>query len=130
MVDPLAADLDLTDRRVLVVEDEYFIADEISCTLERCQAKVIGPAASIPKARELIDQERPDCVVLDLNLTGELTFGFAGELADRGLPLVFTTGYDAAVIPSRFDGVALLEKPLDVDRLVEAVVRECARAAR
>ncbi len=123
----MSAASDLSDRRVLVVEDEYFIADEIESALRRRRATVVGPAPTLEEARVLFDREQPDCAVLDINLAGEMVFAFADELRERTVPFVFATGYDAPVVPSRFADVDRVEKPLNINKLMEALARTCRR---
>ena len=118
-------DIDLSGVCVLVVEDEWFIADEITGALIRHHAKVVGPAPDIDAARRLLADEAPDCAVLDINLKGAMVFDFADELAAKGVSFVFATGYDAAMIPPRFADVSRFEKPLRIDELLRAVAREC-----
>ena len=119
---------DLQGRRVLVVEDEFFIAEELCEALLRCHAQVLGPAPDLASARRLLASETPDCAVLDINLKGQMVFDFAGELAARSVPFVFATGYEAPAIPLQFRSVARFEKPLAVSLLVEVLARECGVA--
>jgi len=65
--------------------------------------------------------ERLDGAVLDLNLRGEMGFQVADILAERMVPFVFATGYDRAVIPERFAGIARCEKPISVEKVVRAL---------
>lgn len=51
-----------------------------------------------------------DRVLFDINLRGEKSLPVADELSRRGVPFVFTTGYDADAIPSRHGGVPLYRK--------------------
>ncbi|WP_043749406.1 hypothetical protein [Methylobacterium nodulans] len=44
-------------------------------------------------------------------------------LRDRSIPFVFTTGYDARVIPAEFNGVERLQKPLQFRQIVVAVAK-------
>ena len=118
-------DIVLSGRRVLVVEDEWFIADEISAALDRHHASVIGPVADVEGARAAIERERPDCAVLDINLKGEMVFAFADELAARNVAIVFATGYDAAMVPPRFAEAPRFEKPLKIEELLKAVAQAC-----
>lgn len=59
--------------------------------------------------------------MLDINLQGELVFPVADGLVARGVPFVFATGYDAAVIPQRFSRMTRCEKPVDVSVIVNAL---------
>ncbi|RXT56937.1 hypothetical protein B6S44_00335 [Bosea sp. Tri-44] len=81
------------ERRILVVEDEYLIAEYITVTLEDLGYVVVGPAPTVPAAIATIASERMDAVLLDANLAGTSSAPIAAELADRGIPFVVVTGY-------------------------------------
>ena len=53
-----------------------------------------------------------DAAVLDVNLDGELVYELAGELRNRGKPIIFVTGYHAAAIDQEFGDVPVLTKPM------------------
>lgn len=104
----------LTGRRILLVEDEFFIAEDMACQLEAGGAEVIGPVASVDAAIELIEQtERIDGAVVDVNLQGVMSWPVADALLRRGVPFVFATGYDRAAFPARYAEIAHCEKPVD-----------------
>lgn len=112
----------LAGRRVLVVEDEYFLADDVARGLEASGAEVIGPVGDIDDALDLIDEtEHLDAAVLDINLRGEMAFPVADALLERGVPFVFATGYDSASIPLRYKGVTRCEKPVDAPKIARAL---------
>lgn len=112
----------LVGRRIFVAEDEYLIASDISEALSLLGAEVIGPVPSVEEARELLArEERIDAAVLDINLRGDMVFTVADSLTERGVPVVFATGYDAEALPHRFDNMRRLEKPLQVRALTDAL---------
>jgi CheY-like chemotaxis protein len=112
----------LAHRRVLLVEDEYFIAVELHSALESRGAEVVGPAATVKDALALVAGAGPlDGAVLDINLRGEMAYPVADALLTRGIPFVFTTGYDEAVIPSRFTGIVRCEKPANPVKVAEVL---------
>lgn len=114
--------LPLANCRLFVVEDEYFIADDIAQALRRLGAEVIGPAADQDEALGLLAMAgRVDGAVLDINLHGRSIYAVADLLRARGVPLVFATGYDASAIPSGFEAVPRWEKPFDADRLARSL---------
>lgn len=116
------ADAGLNRCRILVVEDEYFPADELSEELADNGATVLGPAPSVSAALALMDAHAlPDGAILDVNLGGEPAFAVADYLVERGLPLVFTTGYDAAALPERYRGFPRCEKPVNIVRITAAL---------
>ena len=124
------ADTDLRGKRVLVVEDEYFIADEMRVQLERHGAEVVGPAGDVEQARVLARAGDFDCAVLDINLHGEHVFELARELKARGSRFVFATGYAESFLPEDLGDTPHFEKPLRFDAFVKAVARACSEAAR
>jgi DNA-binding LytR/AlgR family response regulator len=108
----------LDKRRILVVEDEYLLADELTDELTGQGAIVLGPVPNVERALALIvEHAPPDGAVLDINLGGQAAYQVADALIDRGVPLVFTTGYDAAALPERFSAVPRCEKPVSMQRL-------------
>ena len=108
----------LSGRRVLVVEDEYYLADDLVRALRARGADVVGPMPSLERAVAAASSEAIDFAVIDLNLKGDHGFPVADALADRRVPFVFATGYDEAVIPERHRDVKRWEKPFDMDALL------------
>ena len=118
----------LAGLRVLVVEDDYFIADEICTTLRNGGAEVLGPSPDLEHGLEVVRNEHLDCAVLDINLHGDLAFSLANELRKRGTPSIFATGYDQSVLPGAFSDSVRLEKPVNLNELLRAVHSVCTRA--
>lgn len=107
---------------VLVVEDEFMLAEDMSQELAEAGAIVIGPAQSLERAIELLAASGiVDAAVLDVNLQGKPVFPIADALLERRVPFVFTTGYDASVLPARFRSSARCSKPIDTRLLLEAL---------
>lgn len=116
------SDPGLRGCRILVVEDEYLLADELAIELAEGGATVLGPVPTVDRALALIDtQPLPDGAILDLNLGGDLAFPLADQLMRRGVPLIFTTGYDASAVPERFAHVVRCEKPTNIKRITAAL---------
>ncbi len=115
----------LFNRRVLVVEDEALIAMMLSDDLAEAGATVIGPAASVGTALQLIEQAAGDggldAAVLDLNLGGEMVKPVADHLAAHGVPFLFATGYGVGCDLMGHGGRQVLQKPFDADQLLDAV---------
>jgi DNA-binding response OmpR family regulator len=112
---------DLGDVCVLVVEDDYFVANESASVLRDHGARVLGPVPDMDRARGLLAEEQPDCVLLDVNLKGELVYPLAEDLLHRGIPAVFTTGYDTSFLPPTLQGMPCLQKPVETRELVRVV---------
>jgi DNA-binding NtrC family response regulator len=115
----------LSGQKLLVVEDEYIVATDFALRLEDAGAEVVGPAGCVKDALELIEIEGDgiDAAVLDVNLGGELVYPVADALAFRGVPFVFTTGYDASAISPTYAGAPRCEKPIDTALLARAIAK-------
>ena len=87
---------------ILVVEDEFFIAMEIANAIKCYGGSVIGPVAHLEKARDLVQQEAVDGVILDLMLNGKTSLSFVDELMSRSTPVILATGYAQSHIPERY----------------------------
>lgn len=112
-------DGDLQDCRILIVEDEYLLAEDLRAELAGVGAEIVGMAGTVDRALAEVDRiERLDGAVLDMNLGGEPVYPVADRLIAGGVPFVFTTGYDASAIPERYRAFRRCEKPVDMTRVV------------
>ena len=76
--------------RILIVEDQFIEANNLQMILERAGHKVMGIARSVPVALELIAVERPDFVLLDIFLQGNLTgIDLAITLREQGIAFIY-----------------------------------------
>jgi CheY-like chemotaxis protein len=118
-----AADkLDLTGRRILIVEDEVIIALDLAAAFERRGALVVGPATSVVEALELVAAApRIDGAVLDIVLKDGLVFPLADVLRRRGAAYVFVTGRDDAILPPEHCAARRHEKPIDPEAVAHTL---------
>lgn len=117
----------LRGRCVLIVEDDYFIANDLAKGFEAAGIRIVGPVPSLAEALVLVEQERIDGAVLDINLDEEKVYEVADALIARGVPAVFVTGYERQSIPARYQDIPLCLKPVDSERVIEALHRIAAR---
>ena len=108
----------LNDLRVLVVEDEPLIGMALADELEAAGALVLGPASSVESALTTVEQDGPLAAVLDVELCGELVTPVADALRARGVPFVFTTGYDSTMLPEQYLAVPRCMKPAPADEVL------------
>lgn len=117
----------LAGSRLLVVEDEYYLADDTRSVLSNVGVHVVGPMATLEEAEAFLRAGAAvDGVLLDLNLRGTLAFGMADALQSRGIPFAFMTGYDCAALPDRFAQVPKLQKPASSDELIRVATKLAA----
>jgi ActR/RegA family two-component response regulator len=109
-------------RRILLAEDEYFLADALNRALRAAGAETLGPVASVAGGLRLLDVgPAPDAAILDLDLGGESAFPLADALIARAVPFVFTTGYDPAAIPPAYAAIRRVLKPAEPGAVLAAL---------
>lgn len=109
-------------QRILVVEDEYFIAQEIAEALEGAGLTVLGPCPKVASALALLVGDDPcDAAVLDASLRGVSSMPVCEALAARGIPFVIVSGFSAGQLPTTMTAAPVLTKPLDPVQLVQVL---------
>lgn len=83
--------------------------------------EMVGPAARLAQALELVAAGMFDAAVLDVNLAGTKSFPVADALVARGIPFTFATGYEASSIPDEYQHFRCLHKPFLTSDLREAL---------
>ena len=119
----------LSGKRILAVEDEYMLAQELALFLEERGATVVGPVGTIQAGLCLATRETLDAAVLDVNLRNKPVYPVADVLIERGIPIVFVTGYDELLMQRPYLGLPRCPKPLDKEALLRVLVREIATRA-
>jgi DNA-binding NtrC family response regulator len=114
---------DLHGVRILIVEDEAYLAADLAEALRVRGAIVIGPAATLDEAFRAVESHWIDRAVLDVNLDGEMSFPIADRLEAAGIPYVIATGYGAEALPERFRSKPRLEKPYRPQALAVLMAR-------
>ncbi len=120
----------IAGRRVLVVEDEGIAALALCDALELAGATIVGPAATVARAKDVVRTSVVDVALLDVNLRGELSFEVARDLQRRGVPIVFVTGYTTDSLPPEFAACTILTKPISGTDVCRVLAREIERAQR
>lgn len=116
------SDQSLRGIRVLVAEDNFFLADSLQYVLEGLGATVVGPFPSCKLALEALDQGEVDVGVLDIDLQGSSSAVVARALQARNRPFLFMTGFENAdLLPEGLREMPFLHKPMDPMRVAEEV---------
>ena len=119
--------LPLSNRRILIVEDESLVAMLLETILEDMGCQTVGPISNIEDALSLLagdEAETLDGALLDVNVAGHEVFPVADVLKARGVPFVFSTGYGQGGLPDHWRTHATIQKPF-----TEAAVEQALMAA-
>jgi CheY-like chemotaxis protein len=124
----IASSAGVAGRRVLVAEDEYLLASKVVDAFAKLGVETIGPAGTVKQALHLVEYSgHLDGAVLDIKLRDGMVFPVAEALSARGVPFVFTTGYNEHTIPDRYKDVARYEKPFDPGQVARAWFSDAGR---
>jgi len=124
----------MEDRaKLMVVEDEFLVAQDLANRLERMGHEVVAVVPSGEEALDRAARDHPDLVLMDILLQGELDgIQAAGELKKRwGIPSVYLTAYAEDRVVQRAVGSAplgYLIKPYRNDELKAAVTLALSQA--
>ncbi len=99
--------------RILMVEDHWLVAMEAARMLGETGCEVVGPYATVRDAAPHARDADLDAAILDVNLGDETSLPVAEILKGRGIPFALATGYHASQVPSDFQAVLCLDKPVD-----------------
>ncbi|KIO51821.1 sigma-54-dependent transcriptional regulator [Flavobacterium hibernum] len=77
-------------EKILIVEDEFIVANDLKIMLIKAGYQVVGIASSVVQARKLIEEKKPEWILLDIMLKGTLTgIDLAWELRAMQLPFLY-----------------------------------------
>ncbi|NYD91879.1 response regulator [Sphingomonas melonis] len=116
--DPLAG------RHILIVEDEWLLADHLDGIVTDAGGSVIGPFATAQQALDALDhgRPRPDAATLNVVLMDHMSFDVADRLGAIGVPYSFLSANRPYTLPERFQTMPLLAKPFSDVQVVAALV--------
>ena len=118
--------------KVLIIEDDYFLARHLKGIFERRGASILGPVRSQTDALSLLETEVPDVAVVDLNLGDGVNFKVAEVLFGQSVPFCVFTAYARAnfkELPDSLQGVPWIEKPASAEALLNAAGRAVVQAS-
>jgi DNA-binding response OmpR family regulator len=107
--------------RMLIVEDDFLLANRLAEALTQNGHEVLGVAASADKAIQLLKSCECDAAVLDSNLGGSCSEPVGKALLRRGIPFVVVSGYSRDHLLNSLRGAPFLPKPIDQSALLALV---------
>ena len=110
--------------KAVIVDDEIRSREFLKNLVEEfcTDVKIAGLAGTVQEAVELIKNQKPDLVFLDIELHTGTGFDVLQQFTDPNFHVVFTTAYDHYAIKAiKFSAVDYLLKPIDFEELEKAV---------
>ncbi|KLT64322.1 sigma-54 dependent transcriptional regulator [Pedobacter sp. BMA] len=108
-------------EKILIVEDEFIVAHDLQMILQHAGYLVAGVASSVKNAREILDKQEVDLVLLDIYLKGRLTgIDLAHHLMEREIPFIYISAnsnekvMDAAKLTSPYGFIVKPYRERDV----------------
>ncbi|MFC0103655.1 response regulator [Sphingopyxis terrae] len=117
----------LRGKTIFVVEDEYFIAADLSRALVNAGAEVIGPLADLDAAMKRAREHSLDAAILDINLEGRMSYPLVDLLGEDNVPMLLLTGYDQGSLPAACRQAPCICKPHSIDHVLGELARLLAR---
>jgi CheY-like chemotaxis protein len=118
--------------KVLIVEDEQLVAQDLSETMTRNGHEVLAIASSGRKAIELAQENRPDLILMDVRIEGdsngvETAIIIQGQF-DHPIPIIFITAFPSDQFPvlQVVDACLYVNKPISEHQLLASVRRALA----
>jgi two-component SAPR family response regulator len=122
-VSPIGLGHPLRGYCVLIVEDQYLVAEELRRAVLQLGGHVAGPIPDLATALDCVARQTVDLALLDINLGEEEIYPAARELLQRKVPYIFAAGCESWIIPEEFQGVPRVEKPVTTKALADAIRR-------
>jgi DNA-binding response OmpR family regulator len=119
----MAAVSTLGGKKILIVEDNFLIAQDLRDMMREAGCAICGPAPSSAIALALLRDEMPDGVLLDVGLRDTDASPVARELVVRGVPFLLVTAYERGQLPELLRERPCLSKPYTRETLLSLASR-------
>ncbi|QDU34787.1 two-component response regulator [Poriferisphaera corsica] len=112
----------LNGLALIIVEDDFVVAQSLADLLEAFGAKSVDMASNIDQALSKINTQAFDAAVLDVNLLGGNVEPVALKLEEIGVPFLFVTGYASRdMLPEELQKHPVLLKPVNPTEMLDLI---------
>ena len=114
--------------RVLIMEDEFIIALDLSDITQDLGFLVEGPYATLAEGTRAIAEHRPDAAILDVHLADGEVYPLADQLMQLGVPIIFHSGHaDQTSLLARYPSARTASKPCPAELIASYLVQVTSR---
>ncbi|MFG6638184.1 hypothetical protein ACGYJ8_19970 [Sulfitobacter sp. 1A12126] len=111
----------MSRTRILLAETDVLVAMDLATEFETVGMAIVGITGSVAQVVELIEEKKPDFVLLNVSLEDGVSFPVARRLVAIGPPFAFLTSYEKDELDLEFRDVPYLPKPQDPKDIVSFV---------
>lgn len=115
-------------KKILVVEDEFFVALSVQDMIEQSGHQVVGPFRSLLSAWNAAQKEKIDAALLDIRIEGGTAFPVANTLQARHIPFAFVTAHTDLVSLKVYREAPVVPKPFEAREIAETLGTLLGRA--
>ncbi|MGN6312392.1 MAG: response regulator [Rhodanobacteraceae bacterium] len=108
---------------VFLAEDEFHVLQLIEDMLVDLGCVIADSVSSLDAALERAGETKAQVAILDVNLRGRAAYPAALALRDRGIPVVFSTGYGAAGLEPEWQDCPVVQKPFASEQLAATLMQ-------
>ncbi|WP_230533451.1 response regulator [Microvirga roseola] len=112
--------------RILILEDDPFIALDLQMILEGEGHEIVGVFDSINETYEHLEDDF-EYALLDIDVVGGKSFGIAAELAERNIPFAFVSASQPNDLPQSLRKALFIPKPFEETSIIRSVTRASTR---
>ena len=106
--------------RILILEDDPWIATDLQAILESEGHEIVDSLSSLDEAYRHLDDDF-DCALLDIDVIGGKSFGVAEALAERRIPFAFVSASQPSDLPQALRQAAFVAKPFEERTLLDSI---------
>lgn len=112
--------------RILILEDDPFIASDLQAILEDDGHEIVGVFDSLAETYRHLE-DGFDYALLDVDVVGGKSFGVAAALAERDIPFAFVSASQPGDLPQSLRQAAFIAKPFEESTILESVGESSSR---
>lgn len=112
----------MSQRVILVAEDEPIVAHDLCDTVEEAGFAVEGPFTDPSSAMLAFQKHKPDLAILDINLAGGTAYSLAERMMAEDVPVIFHSGQVTSdEVQAMYPKASALAKPCPPSVMIDTL---------
>ena len=116
--------------RTVIIEDETAAQKLLTAILKQCcpEVEIIGYGEDIQTSVQLIEETKPDLILMDIEIIGGSSFEILENLMFKSFHLIFTTAYDEYALKAfKYEAIDYIVKPYypkDIRKAIDRISKK------